>query len=104
MESSSPSPEPVAVEGDDRALQEPGGCLTTLGLEAVLRSAPGETPRPLADHLSGCERCQTRLLAGHDQPRVKRRQPPIWRILVVLFMMLLMLSSFAYLVYWIAGD
>jgi hypothetical protein len=96
--------EPSAVASDESVLVEASGCLTSAGIEAFLRAAPGEMPRSLADHLSTCERCQTRLLAGHDHPRAKRRPPPIWRMLVVLAMMLLVLSTFAYLVYWLANK
>ncbi|MBN2369389.1 MAG: hypothetical protein JXO72_02765 [Vicinamibacteria bacterium] len=106
MSNSHPDTDPTGVESNDQVLIGAGGCLTSAGFEAVLRAAPGETPRDLADHLSACELCQTRLLAGHDHGgvRVKRQPPPIWRSIVVLFVILLALSTFAYLAYWITGG
>ena len=44
------------------ALVDARGCLTDAGFAALAASRPGEAPAELAAHLSGCARCQDRVL------------------------------------------
>jgi len=61
------------------------GCLTEAGFAAVSAAAVGQVPPELAGHLASCWRCQQRLLAGGvERPAVKRKTPPLGRMLFVL--------------------
>ncbi len=64
------------------------GCLTAAGLSAFRAAAPGKAPADLAAHVTGCARCQERLLtsdAGTLGPGKRRTPPPLWRVLVIFF-------------------
>lgn len=47
---------------------QPNGCLSESGLAAFRDAPPGAAPAEIAVHVTGCERCQNRLLlAGTPQ-------------------------------------
>jgi len=78
------------------------GCLTAEGFRALAQAPPGQAPAELAAHLTGCARCQDRLLAGATTtgapppPRERRLPPPPWRLwVVVVAAVLLALSALA---------
>jgi hypothetical protein len=78
-------------------------CLTDAQLARLRDSAPGAAPPELAQHLSGCERCQARALFGAERPAGQRREPPklpsLKRSLLLLALVLLALSAF----FWTLG-
>lgn len=68
-------------------LQDPRGCLTAAGLEALRAAPPGGAPPELVRHVAACQRCQDRILAADEGalgPGRRKPPPPRWRLLVLL--------------------
>ena len=77
--------------------------LTDAQLARVRDSAPGEAPPELAQHLSSCERCQSRALFGDERPAGQKREPPklpsLKRSLLLVALVLLAMAAF----FWSLG-
>jgi hypothetical protein len=65
------------------SLTDPRGCLTDAGFETLARAPLGQAPAALAAHLSGCVKCQERLLLRGAPRGPRRAPPPPWRVWVV---------------------
>lgn len=76
---------------------------------AVLRDAvPGEADPRLAEHLAGCERCQSRALFGAVRRAGAVREPTplpsLGRTLVLLAIVLLAMAAFLWTLRKLAGP
>ena len=73
-------------------------CLTDAEIASLQDAPPGAAPGELAQHLAGCERCQSRALFGAVRSPGKRREPPalpsLGRALVLLAMVILAIAAF----------
>jgi hypothetical protein len=65
----------VTSPSDAGRLFDGQGCLTSAGLAALQRAAPGRAPKEVAAHVAGCGRCQQRLLSSLRDP-ARRASPP----------------------------
>jgi hypothetical protein len=78
-------------------------CLTDAELARLRESPPGTAPSELAQHLAGCERCQSRALFGTARDPGVKREPPalpsLRRTLLLLALAILALAAF----FWSLG-
>ena len=78
-------------------------CLTDAQLALLRDSPPGSAPEELAQHLAGCERCQSRALFGSARPQGARREAPklpsFRRSLLLLALVILAMAAF----FWSLG-
>jgi hypothetical protein len=83
-------------------------CLSEDQIAALSDLAPGQVPPALAQHLAGCERCQSRVLFGAVRsPRVKREPPPLpspSRALALLAIIVLAMAAFFWTLQQLAGK
>ena len=92
------------------ALLDGRGCLTEAGFLALDAAPPGRGPAAAAAHLAGCSRCQRRFLARGGEKTAAIRvtpgkavAPPLWRAMLVLFLMLALLVGMAIGLRWLAA-
>jgi hypothetical protein len=82
-------------------------CLTDDEIAALRDAAPGAAPAELAQHLAGCERCQSRaLFGGVRRPGVTReppRLPSLGRALLLLAIVILAMAAFFWTLARLAG-
>ena len=73
-------------------------CLTDDQIASLQESPPGAASPELAQHLAGCERCQSRALFGAVRSPGKRREPPqlpsLGRALALLAIVILAIAAF----------
>ena len=73
-------------------------CLTDDEIASLRDVAPGSAPGELAQHLAGCERCQSRALFGAARKTGLTREPPqlpsLGRALALLAMVVLAIAFF----------
>lgn len=73
-------------------------CLTDDEIASLRDVPPGEAPGPLAQHLAGCERCQSRALFGAVRRPGIAREPPqlpsLGRALALLGLVVLAMAAF----------
>lgn len=73
-------------------------CLTDEEIASLGDVPPGTAPGELAQHLAGCERCQSRALFGAARRTGLKREPPpvpsLGRALALLAMVLLAIAFF----------
>jgi hypothetical protein len=73
-------------------------CLTDDEIASLRDVAPGAAPGELAQHLAGCERCQSRALFGAVRMTGITREPPqlpsLGRALALLAMVVLAIAFF----------
>ena len=78
-------------------------CLSEDEIVSLRESAPGQTPAALAQHLAGCERCQSRALFGAARKSGLTREPPalpsLGRALMLLAVVVLAMAAF----FWTLG-
>ena len=74
---------------------------------AAAPSPPGAAPGELAQHLAGCERCQSRALFGAARKTGLKREPPalpsLGRALALLAMVILAMAAFFWTLRRLAG-
>jgi hypothetical protein len=77
--------------------------LTDAQLGRLRDGAPGTAPPELAQHLAGCEHCQSRALFGAERPAGAKREPPklpsLKRSLLLLALVVLAMAAF----FWSLG-
>ena len=85
----------------------PSDCLTDDQIASLRDVAPGAAPGELAQHLAGCERCQSRALFGAVRKPGLRREPPKvpspGRALALLAMVILAIAFFFWTLRKMAG-
>ena len=73
-------------------------CLTDNEIASLQDLPPGSAPGELAQHLAGCERCQSRALFGAVRKTGLKREPPpvpsLGRALAILAMAILAMVAF----------
>ncbi len=73
-------------------------CLTEDQIASLRDAAPGTAPGELAQHLAGCERCQSRALFGAVRKTGTQREPPalpsLGRALALLAMVIVAIAYF----------
>lgn len=83
-------------------------CLTDDQLASLAQAVPGTAPSELAQHLAGCERCQSRALFGGVRRPGLTREPPalpsLGRGVALLAMVLLALFAFFVTLARLAGS
>jgi hypothetical protein len=76
----------------------PRECLTDAEIASLSDVPPGAAPGELAQHLAGCERCQSRALFGAVRKPGLTREPPqlpsLGRALALLAMVILAIAFF----------
>jgi hypothetical protein len=79
-------------------------CLKDAQLARLRDSPPGAAPPELAQHLAGCERCQSRALFGSVRPQGAKREAPkmpsLRRSLLLVALVTLALAAF----FWSLGQ
>ncbi len=83
-------------------------CLTDDEIASLRDAPPGQAPGALAQHLAGCQRCQSRALFGAARrPGVKREPPPLpslGRALALLAAVVLAIAVFFWTLAWLVGG
>jgi hypothetical protein len=78
-------------------------CLSEDQIASLRDAAPGQAPPELAQHLAGCERCQSRALFGAVRKAGITREPPalpsLSRALLLLALVVLAMAGF----FWTLG-
>jgi len=81
----------------------PSDCLSDDQLAALREAAPGAVATEQAQHLAGCERCQSRALFGAPRRPGLKREPPrlpsLGRALLLLAILVLAMVAF----FWTLG-
>jgi len=83
-------------------------CLTDDQVASLGEGAPGEAAPELAQHLAGCERCQSRALFGGVRRTGMRREPhslpSLGRALALLAIVVLAMAAFFWTLARLAGP
>ncbi len=78
-------------------------CLSEDQIVSLRDAAPGQAPPELAQHLAGCERCQSRVLFGAVRKAGLMREPPALpspsRALLLIALLVLAMTGF----FWTLG-
>jgi hypothetical protein len=82
-------------------------CLSDDQIAAVREAPPGGAPPGLAQHLSACERCQSRALFGAVRSPGLKREPPALpspaRALALLLLIVLAMAAFLWTLRQLTG-
>jgi hypothetical protein len=83
-------------------------CLSEDQIASLRDAAPGQAPVELAQHLAGCERCQSRALFGSVRKTGIKREPPklpsLSRALLMLALVVLAMVGFLWTLSRLAGG
>jgi hypothetical protein len=82
-------------------------CLTDAEIASLRDAPPAGAPPELAEHLAGCERCQSRALFGAARRAGLKREPPelpsLTRALALVAVVILAMAAFFWTLSRLAG-